>query len=143
MQSTLRFPRQTPARLERSPFDFAIIFALLLLLSWLIGLIGWQVWYTSRIYSGVSVAGVPIGGLTRARALDQLSQHLENYPLPPVNLYYGTQQWPLTGEQVKAQADLLAAANQAYLVGRQGNFSQRTFGQLFAAVRGKEIAPPL
>ncbi len=143
MQSTLRFPARNPIRLERSPFDFAAIFALLLLLSWLIGLLGWQFWYTSRIYSGVSVGGVPVGGLTRARALGQLSQRLQNYPLPPVNLYYGTQQWPLTGEQVKAQADLLAATNQAYLVGRQGNFSQRTFRQLFAAVRGQEITPPL
>ena len=143
MQSTLHAPYRTPLKLERSPLDFAAIFSLLLLLALLIGLLTWQFWYASRIYSGVTVAGVPLGGLTRASALRQLAGRLQDYPAPPVNLSYAGQQWPLTGDQVKTQADLMAAINQAYLVGRQGNFSTRTARQLLTAVRGKEVAPPL
>lgn len=143
MQSTLRVPYRAPTRLERSPFDFAAIFSLLLLVVLLIGLLTWQFWYASRIYSGVTVAGVPVGGLTRARALTQLAGRLQNYPPPPVNLFYAGQQWPLTSDQIKAQADWLAAVNQAYLVGRQGNFSARTVRQLLTAVRGQDVIPPL
>ena len=143
MQSTLHTPYRTPFKLERSPLDFAAIFSLLLLLMLLIGMLTWQFWYASRIYSGVTVAGVPLGGLTRASALRQLGGRLQDYPTPPVNLSYAGQQWPLTGDQVKTQADLMAAINQAYLVGRQGNFSTRTARQATTATATRAAAPRL
>ncbi len=143
MQSTIPIRHRPAVTLERSPFDFAAIFTGLLVLTLLIGLLTWQFWHANRIFSGVSIAGFPVGGLTRAGAVGQLHQHRQTYPLPPVSLYYGRQQWPLTGEAVGAQADWLAAINDAYLVGRGGNFAERIGKQGLAALQGQEIHPAL
>ncbi|MBX3013250.1 MAG: VanW family protein [Caldilineaceae bacterium] len=146
MHSTLSLPRgslppQMRRRLERSPVDFAILFFLLLLLTIIAGSITWQFWHTNRIYGGVQVAGVSIGGLTRAAALQKLEQQLPAGPSPAVSLQYGDQQWPVSAAQVAAQTDLLGAVNQAYLVGRQGSWANRLVGQGVALLGGTNIQP--
>lgn len=146
MHSTLSFPRgslppQMRRRWERSPVDFAVLFFLLLLLAVAGSGIAWQFWHTNRIYGGVQVAGVSIGGLTRAAALQTLAQHLNEGSVPTVSLQYGEQQWPLSAAQLTAQTDLLGAVNQAYLVGRQGSWSHRIVAQLVALLGGANIQP--
>lgn len=146
MQSTLPFPRTTlppqmRRRLERSPVDFAVLFFVLLLLAAVGGFIGWQFWHVNRIYGGVQVAGVAVGGMTRAAALRTLTEHVEAYPAPAVSLYYQDQQWPLASEQLATQTDLLGAVNQAYLVGRQGGWVQRAVSQIGALWGRTDIRP--
>lgn len=146
MQSTITLTRnslspQPPRRSERSPFDFAALFLLLLLLLLVATLLVWQFWHTNRIFGGVQIADVPIGGLTRAQALAELTQNLQEYPVPAVSLYYGDQQWPLPTAQLQTHSDLLSAVNAAYLVGRQGNWVQRTTAQLVALVGGANLQP--
>ena len=101
MQTTL-YPPRSAARLRRTSLD---LFGLLLLLAaFLLIALGsaWQFWHTARIYTGVSVGGVPVGGLTRAAAMKLLNEQLYAYPLPPVSVEYGGQQWPLQTAQVQA-----------------------------------------
>ncbi len=146
MQSTIPFPRNTlppqmRRRQERSPVDFAALFFLLVALSLVAGFITWQFWYTSRIYGGVQVAGVNIGGMTRAQGLQELAQQLTDYPAPAVSLHLGEQQWPIPADQLAVQSDLLGAVNQAYLVGREGNWVQRTTAQVAAVLGGANIEP--
>jgi vancomycin resistance protein YoaR len=43
----------------------------------------------------------------------------------------------------QVEADLLAAINQAYLIGRQGDFSARVVQQLLTVGQGADITPPL
>jgi hypothetical protein len=99
MQSTMPFPRNTlppqMRRAERSPIDFAVIFFVLLLLTLVGSSITWQFWHVSRIYGGVQVSGVDLGGLTRAAALRELTEYQQAYPAPAVTLQYGEQQWPI------------------------------------------------
>lgn len=128
-------------RLERSPVDFAVLFFVLLLLSTIGTFIGWQFWHVNRIYGGVQVAGIEVGGMTRAAALRTLAEHGEAYPAPAVSLYYQEQQWPLAAEGLAAQADLLGAVNGAYLIGRQGGWVQRTAAQLGAIFGRTNIQP--
>jgi vancomycin resistance protein YoaR len=128
-------------RLERSPVDFALIFFVLLLLAAVGGFTGWQFWHVNRIYGGVQIAGVEVGGMTRAAALRTLTEHVEAYPAPAVSLYYQEQQWPLASDQLAAQADLLGAVNQAYLIGRQGNWVQRAVIQVGAFFGRTDIRP--
>jgi len=130
-------------RLQRSPFDFAMLFLLLLLLSLAATLIIWQFWHTSRIFGGVQVAGVPVGGLTRAQALDELAQRLHDYTAPPVTLYYGEQQWPIPAAHLQVHSDLLGAVNQAYLAGRQGSGGQRIATQIMALLGGVNLDPAI
>ncbi len=141
MQSTLRLPRSSP-HLRRTSLDFVAILVGLLALTLCSLAFFWQFWHANRIFTGVTVAGVPVGGLTRGEALSQLQRSLSRYPVPPISLAYQHRQWPVTAEQVGARVDLLAAINQAYLLGRQGNLADRLADQFFLAWQGYEIAPP-
>lgn len=131
------------AGFRRSLLDFAGLLVLLLLLLVLICSALWYFWFTNRIYYGVSVAGVPVGGMTRSTALRTLDDYFAGNVSTPVSLYRGGQYWPLAMNQVPVEADLLTAVNQAYLVGRQGDFSAQVASQIVTVVRGHNVIPPL
>jgi vancomycin resistance protein YoaR len=128
---------------RRSLLDFAGLLIFLLLLVMLIGGALWHFWFVNRIYYGISVAGVPVGGMTRATALRTLEDYFADNINTPVSLSYGGQYWPLVMNQVPVEADLMAAVNQAYLVGRQGDFSNKVASQLVTVIRGYNVIPPL
>ena len=129
--------------MRRTVFDLVALWLLLALLCAITLPAIWQFWHTNRIYTGVSVGGVPVGGLTRAEAIQRLQTDLYTYPLPPIVVDYQGRQWPLQTAQASAGADLLAAINQAYLVGRQSGLIGDTALQLQAALFGRSITPPL
>ncbi len=139
MQQALYPSRRTPIR--RSALDMAAILLLLFAFTAATLIAAWGFWHTGRIYTGVSVGGTPIGGLTRAEAFRRLNETLYQYPLPPVTLVDEGMQWPLPTTQVRARADLLDAVNRAYLHGRSGALLTDVLGQISAALRGVEITP--
>lgn len=115
---------------------------------------GWQFWHTDRIFSGVHVAGVPVGGETRASALLRLHRELTPYPLAPIFLELnpktteGTgaaraavRRWALGAELLAPEADLEGAVNLAYHVGRQGGLFERILGQ-WRAFTGQQTLWP-
>lgn len=142
MQATMRMPRMRPAnRIRRTPVDFALLFTLVVVCA-VVGLVvWWQVWHVNRIYPGVTVAGVPVGGLTRSAALDRIDESLLRYPLPSINVTHNGRQWPITADDARVSTDLLASVNRAYLVGRQADWSTRLNEQLAAVLGGVDIAP--
>ena len=108
---------------------------------------GWQFWHTDRIFSGVHIAGVPVGGETRASALLRLHRELTPYPLAPVYLELSpgstegvgsassvVRRWALGSELLAPEADLEGAVTLAYHVGRQGSFF-RANGQSVAGIQ--------
>lgn len=132
-------PRTQPFR--RTALDMAALFVLLVFLSGATLAAAWNIWHTGRIYTGVSVAGVSLGGLTRSEAYRRLQERLDPYPLPPVILEYEGEQWPLPLAQVQARADLLDAVHRAYLYGRNGSLPGDVADQLRAALLGATITP--
>jgi vancomycin resistance protein YoaR len=140
MQATLGMGR-APVRFRRTPVDFAILFSLVMVCALVAAAVGWQVWHTNRIYSGVTVAGVPVGGLTRSAALNRVSDSLWRYPLPSISVTYGSRQWPITSDDVRVSTDLLAAVNRAYLVGRTGGWSSEMNEQISAALGVADVSP--
>ena len=102
---------------------------------------GWQFWHTDRIFSGVRVAGVPVGGETRATALLRLHKELTPYPLAPVFLEHEGRQWALGAESLTPEADLEDAVNRAYFVGREGGLLERTLNQ-WQAFNGQQTIWP-
>ncbi|MDE0078266.1 MAG: VanW family protein [Caldilineaceae bacterium] len=115
---------------------------------------GWQFWHTDRIFSGVRVAGVPVGGETRASALLRVHRELTPYPLAPVFLELRPdftegagaarstiRRWALGAELLAPEADLEGAVNLAYHVGRQGSLFERILGQ-WRAFAGQQTVWP-
>ncbi len=142
MQTTY-YPAPTRPRMRRTAFDLVGLWLLLTLLLLVSLPAAWQFWHANRLYTGVSIGGVPVGGLTRAEALKRLQQELYSYPLPPVVVAYQGQEWPLQTSQVRAEADLVAAVNQGYLVGRRSSLLADVAAQFQAALLGNSITPPL
>ena len=116
---------------------------LLLVLAGAGTVLGWQFWHMDRIYAGISVAGVPVGGLTRAGAISTLSRELAPYPMQPIVLTDGQARWTLTPTQINVQADLLSAVNRAYLLGRDSGFGADLRTQIRLLWRGQDVIPPL
>jgi vancomycin resistance protein YoaR len=129
--------------MRRTVFDLIALWLLLVLLLAVTLPAVWQFWHANRIFTGVAVGGVPVGGLTRTEALQRLQNEIYAYPLPPVVVDYQGQQWPLQTAQARAGADLVAAVNDAYLVGRQSTLLGNSATQLQAALFGRSITPPL
>ncbi len=142
MESTL-YPPRSARPLKRNALDFLAILALLLIFLMLVLSASWQFWHANRIYSGVTIGGLPVGGQTRAAALMMLRRELYTYPLPPVAVTYDGHEWPLEASQVRADVNLLDAVNQAYLVGRQGSPIADLLAQMRAALLGASVTPPL
>lgn len=140
MHTTL-YPTHRTRPLRRTTFDMLALFALLSFFAAVMLLAGWSFWHTGRIYTGVGVGGVQVGGLTRAEAHQRLNETLYQFPLPPVTLVHENQQWPLATTQVRASADLSGAVNRAYLFGRSGSLLHDVTDQLGAALRRSDIIP--
>ena len=102
---------------------------------------GLQFWHADRIFSGVHVAGVPVGGETRAAALLRLDKELSPYPLAPIFLEYEGRQWALGTDLLTPQADLEDAVNRAYSVGREGGMVERALDQ-WQAITGQATIWP-
>jgi vancomycin resistance protein YoaR len=128
-------------RLRRTPGDFAVLFTLLVICAALAVGAFWQIWHTQRIYTGVTIAGIPVGGMTRAAAMHQVNAALLRFPLPSITVSYGERQWPITGDDARVAADLGDAVNRAYLVGRRDTWSLQLNEQLAAALGGVDVAP--
>lgn len=140
---TYSYPAVQQTSVRRNGLDFTALFVLLLSLLLVASVALWQVWHVNRIFTGVNVAGVPVGGLTRAVALAKLQRSLSAATLPPVNLAYGERQWSLDPIQVQARPNLLESVNQAYLVGRSGEAGNQLLDQLVAVLGGANVTPRL
>lgn len=127
--------------LRRNALDYVGMTLLLASLVALLAIPLYALWHTDRIYTGVTVAGVPVGGLSRSLAHARLHTEIGAYPLPPVNLVYGSERFAIDPLEVRARVDLLDAVNQAYLVGRAGKADDRVSEQFGALLSGARVTP--
>lgn len=97
--------------------------------------------YEGRIYPGVSVAGMPVGGLSPEAAAVLLRQRLHEQGSRPVILRAGNHQWAVTLAELGFTLDAEATAARAYAVGRNGPPLLRPLMWWGGLRDGHEIAP--
>ena len=85
-----------------------------------------------RVHPGVRVAGVPVGGLTEARATAAVEEELSARMTEPVTLEFEEQSWTVSPDQVAASLDTTAAVANAMAIGRTGKASDRISERLSA-----------
>ena len=76
--------------------------------------------YGDRVYEGVEVAGIPLGGLTIDEAADAIRDGLTPFPGETITLRYGDRTWSLSPSDLGVSVDAQALAAEAFAVGRQG-----------------------
>lgn len=81
---------------------------------------------TDKIYTGVSVGDIMIGGMSTQEAQVKIQRSFENrIKQPPITLIYQENEWPISADDIELSIDAANLADQAYSIGRRGNFFQQ------------------
>lgn len=100
-----------------------------------------EAYYAGRIYPGIDVLGVPVGGLDRRRAIERLNGAWDAAALPYVALYSEGEEWLLSAAELGGRLDLEAAAGDAWALGRSGVFSRDMADRARALWYGYRVVP--
>ncbi len=83
-----------------------------------------------RIAGGVSIAGVPVGGLSESAARAKLERDLIAGLSRPVTVHSGSHEWQLTARQAGVTIDAANMVSQAVEASREGSIFTRTIRSL-------------
>lgn len=97
--------------------------------------------YAGRIYPGVSVYGVDVGGLTVEDAAVVLQSELPDPAALLLTLRDGERSWSRSWADLGIRFDPQATARLAYRVGREGRLEQQYVAQLQALLAGWPFSP--
>jgi lipoprotein-anchoring transpeptidase ErfK/SrfK len=83
-----------------------------------------------RIAGGVSIAGVPVGGLSESAARAKLERELIAKLSKPVTVHSGSREWTLTARRAGVTVDAANMVSQAVEASREGSIFTRTIRSL-------------
>jgi len=92
-----------------------------------------------KIYNGVHVNGVYVGGCTIDEAEDILDEYYKNLNKMSVDVYCEEEMANITGEDILASFDSQKGAQLAYSVGRDGNVFQKFFSGVRCQILEKDV----
>jgi vancomycin resistance protein YoaR len=101
----------------------------------------YQVIYADRIYLGVEVLGLDLGGLTRYQAQLFLEQQITYYREGKITLRYGERTWQASPSELGASLDAGATADLAYRLGREGDLEENLRRQWEVFLEGQAVWP--
>lgn len=102
----------------------------------------YQVIHLDRIYPGVSVMGVDVGGMTQPEAMTALNARVPEHLSHAVTIEAGGETWTFTGQELGMRVDVQVMANKAYAIGRNGNFIADLLTH-FSLLRTPQTVEPL
>ncbi|MEN6524674.1 MAG: VanW family protein [Anaerolineaceae bacterium] len=102
---------------------------------------GYQFWYAGRIFPGVQVAGIPVGGLSIADAQEKIRTSLTYPQTGHLILQYADKSWLLTPSQLGVMLDSETSSRAAFEIGRNGNLFNRLDVQLASRRNGTNLSP--
>lgn len=86
----------------------------------------WPVRYRGRLYPGVAVLGLDLGGLARAEATTRLAERLAPFLQRPLTLRLDARTWSPSASDLGIRVDLAATLDQACRHGRDVGWLRRT-----------------
>ena len=116
----------------------AFLLTALVLLPFLTVLV-YEVFYMHRIYAGVSVGGVDMGGLTLGEAEAKLAREFEDYAEREMVLRYGGRIWFASAQELGVTHDARLTSEAAYRVGREGSVLESLEMQADALLHGYPV----
>lgn len=137
-----------PQYAQRKPLLEHILLSLILgfVTFFLIGglfMIGFEVVYAGRIFPGVTMAGVELGGLTPAQAAEKIDQEITFPKTGRILLQDGESGWLTAPQELGLFLDPGASAAMAFDYGRSGGLMTRLFDQFEGWYDGAAMAPAL
>lgn len=95
---------------------------------------------TDRIYNGVRVGDIDVGGLSIEEAESEISAALRERTQQSVLTLVYDNSWPVTAEEIDLNFNADALAQQAYAVGRKGSILDQMRERYFAQIQGHIIS---
>ena len=83
----------------------------------------YKIWYADRIFPGISIDDVGVGGMTIEQAAGHLNNRFELTENGKITLWYEDHAIEVTPEQIGISLDWQTSIIEAYNYGRQGSFS--------------------
>ncbi len=108
----------------------------------MVALLGMYAYDHSRredIAHGVTIGGVPVGGLSASAATAKLQHELAMRSEQPVTIHYGTRTWHISGRDADLTVNAASLVEQAVSASRQGSIFARTARGLFGGSVNREI----
>ena len=142
MRATTFPTRNTRPLLEQALIALVLGFALFIALC-LLFITGTQVVFAGRIFPGIDVGGVPVGGLTPAAATTSINNTLTFPQSGRILLQDGKNGWVAKPQELGLFLDPGASAQAAFSIGRHGSLMERLSDQFGAWFRGANLPPTL
>ncbi len=117
------------------PKKLILVFSLLLTI--LLPIAGFQVYYLDRIYPGVKVVGIDLAGLEVDQAAITLNEKVN--PPKKVVIVSEDQKFPIPLADIETKYDLAKSAQNAYRIGKSGNILFDLQEIFKSASKGKNI----
>lgn len=97
--------------------------------------------HANQVYEGVTVAGIPLGGLIEADAQARIEAEYARFASTPLTLTAGDETYPLTPDALGARLDSEQTAAAAFAVGRTGSLWDRSRDWARGLVSGIAVTP--
>lgn len=140
MTNMTRKGKAASTTLEQAVLAAALGLALFIILT-LIVFLGFQLLHLGRVYPGVSVGGVDLGGQSQSKATAALATQLTYTEQGRILLVDQDNTWAANPGQLGLFLDPQTSAQQACQIGRSGTLRQRLTEQFNGLRQGHEIAP--
>ena len=102
-----------------------------------------QVVYLDRVYPGVSVLGVDVGGMSQNELITAIERQSPAYLARSITIEAGEQNWMFSGQELGMQVNAAIIADEVFAVGRQGDFFSDMTTHLRLLINPREIDPLL
>src|SRR5688572_30331841 len=130
--------RRTTDRVARIVTIAAAVVAAVLVAG-IIGLALYGYSHNDRLYEGIVVAGVEVGGMSRADAGAAIDARYDEFAAAPIIVEAAGQTFQVVPSRAGAALDLEATLDRAFGYGRDGSFWDRSARWTRALLRGKEV----
>jgi len=118
---------------------FVVILAGLVLVLFSAGLISGVVLRYERIYPGVRMAGMDLGGLSKSEAQARLATMSAEFGNKTIRLNTGTRSYPVILRDIGVSVNVTDSVARAYFVGRHGDLFERLSDILACWKRGLDL----
>jgi len=120
---------------------WSLVICLALLLAVTGAAFAWDSTKSKTIASGISVGGVPVGGMDAAKARDLVAARFAAARLSPVEVSASGNRYRLTAARAGVAADVDSAVSQALSKSRSGWFGQRVWRELTGQSKHQNVVP--
>ena len=131
----------TPSPAVASRLTKALLVAVLFVAAGAAGLGLYASSHQGRIYQGVHVAGLDLGGLPAADARSKLEAYFADYAATPLSVTAGDQTFQITPAEAGARLDSAATIEAASEWGREGSLWDQSRAWARALIHGVSVAP--